>query len=228
MAQLIYPDGLAACLSTWSTDTFRVLLESTTSGYLPSIDHNFLDDFTTGGGVEISVASYSRQTIANAAKAYDNVKKQVEFDCDDIAFGTLETGESVRAAMVYRQIGGDDATPADDNLVLYDDGKVDIVCAADALLGAGQVFVQPLEANIPNGAAVDFGGGATALLTAAASRGDRSLTIDSLAAPATAGDVSAAVNSDSILPAVLQNGAFNIQINADGLFVLTQRGRFAV
>jgi hypothetical protein len=226
MSQLIYPRGWQAV--DWTTDVIRILLERSTSTYTPDIDHDFLDDFTTGGGVEISVATYARQTLASKAKAWDATKDQYEYDAADVAFGSLESGETVKAAIVYRQVGGDDTSPADDELILYDDGKIDIVAAADALSAATLVWVQPLEANIPSGTAVDFGGGATATLSSAASRGDRSIAVTAIAAAVTAGDTSSSVATDSILPAVLQNGPFNFQINADGLILSTQRGKFAV
>lgn len=223
---LIYPRGFDLINSVWTSGVIRVLLERSTSAYTPDIDHDFLDDFTGGGGVEISVASYARQTLASAAKAWDATKNQLEYDCADIAFGSLEAGQTVKAAIYYLQVGGDDSTPANDNLLLYDDGKIDVVAAADAASSATTVWVQPLEAAIASGTAVDFGGGASTTLTSAAARGDRSIAVSSLPAGVTAGDVSASVQTTSILPATLQNGPFSIAVNADGLIVLTQRGLF--
>lgn len=225
MARILYPEGFSNI--DWASDTIRMLLERDTSAYTPNIDHDFLDDFTTGGGVEITVATYARQSLAAKAKAYDSAKDQVEYDCNDVAFGNLEAGQTVKAFIVYRQVGGDDSTPANDDLILYDDGKIDVVLAADASGAATTIYVEPLEADVPTGTALDFGGGATCTFNGAASRGDRQLTVTALGAGATAGDVSTDVDTTSILPAVLQNGAFNVQINADGLIILTQRGKFA-
>lgn len=220
---LIYPRGWQAV--NWTSDVIRILLERSTSSYTPDIDHDFLDDFTGGGGVEISVASYSRKTLASMAKAWDATKDQYEYDCADVAFGSLESGQTVKAAIVYRQVGGDDTTPGNDELILYDDGKVDVVLAANASNGATTVYVQQIEAALANGTAIDFGGGATATLASAASRGARSLSISALGAAATAGAVSANVQSTSILPAVLQNGPFSVQIHADGLITLGMRNK---
>lgn len=212
----------------WTSDVLRVLLERSTSTYTPDPDHQDVADFTGGGGVEISVASYARQTLGGKAVAADDTKNQLEFDANDVAFGNLEAGQTVRGLLVYKQVGGDDTTPADDPLIFYDDGKVDIVLAADAAVSATQLWVQPLEATIPNGTAVDFGGGATGTLTAQANRGARSLAVTALGAGATAGDRSTNVATDSILPAALQNGPFTIQVHADGLLIATQRGEFVV
>lgn len=224
--RIIYPDAFRKI--AWASDTIRALLVRSTSTYVPNIDHDYLDDFTGGGGVEISVASYARQSLASKAIAYDATKNQVEYDAADIAFGNLEAGQTVKAFLVYRQVGGDDSTPANDDLILYDDGKIDVVLAANAANGATALWVQPLEANLPSGTAVNFGWGATGTLTAAASRGDRQLAVTALGAAANAGAVASDVATDSILPAVLQNGPFSVQIHADGLIVLTQRGLFAV
>lgn len=225
MSRLIYPNGWRNV--NFTSDTIRVLLERSTSTYVPNIDHDFLDDFTTGGGVEITVASYARQTLGTKTITYDTVKDQVEYDAADPAFGNLESGQTVDAFLVYRRVGVDDTTPADDDLILYDDGKIDVKLAADATLNATSIWVQSLEANLPNGTALNFGGGATATLTAAKVRGDRNLAITALAAAASAGATSSNVATDSILPATLQNGPFNIQLHADGLIILTQRGLFS-
>jgi hypothetical protein len=225
MSRLIYPEGFRKV--NFTSDTIRVLLERSTSTYTPNIDHDFLDDFTGGSGVEITVASYARQSLASKAIAYDSTKNQVEYDAADVAFGNLESGQTVKSIIVYRQIGGDDTTPANDDLLLYDDGKIDVVLAATVSGGATSVWVQPIEANIPSGTAIDFGGGATATLSSAASRGARTLAISAIAAGATAGATASNVATDSILPAVLQNGPFTIQLHADGLIILTQRGLFA-
>lgn len=225
MSRILYTNGLHGL--DWANDTIRVLLERSTSTYAPDRDHDFLDAFTGGNGVEISVASYARQSLAGKAKNVDDAKNQIEYDANDVAFGNLESGQTVKAILVYKQVGGDDTTPANDPLILYDDGKIDVVLAADASSSATALWVEPLEADLPNGAALDFGGGATCTLTSAASRGDRSLACTNLGGAATAGDVAANVATTSILPAALQNGPFNVQISTDGLIILTQRGLFA-
>lgn len=222
---LIYPRGWDVVQGVWTSGVIRVLLERSTSAYTPDIDHDYLDDFTGGGGVEISVASYARQTLGSAAKAWDGTKDQYEYDAADIAFGSLEAGQTVKAAIYYRQVGGDDSTPGNDELILYDDGKIDVVCAANFSSSATTVYVQQLEANLPSGTAVDFGGGASSTLTAPASRGARSIAVSSMPAGASAGAVASGVLTDSILPAVLQNGPFSIALHADGLITLGMRNK---
>lgn len=200
----------------WETDVFRCLLERDTSLYVPDQDHDHLDDFTGGGGVEISAASYGRQTLGTKIVTRDTTKDQIEYDCDNIAFGQLEVGQTVKGIIVYEQVGGDDLTPGDDLLVCYIDGKINVTLAADALLSATTLWVDKLVGNIPAGTALDFGGGATCTTTAAASIGDRSIPVTALAAAASAGADSESV-TDTYLPAPLGGGQFDIVIDVDGL-----------
>lgn len=222
MARIIYTRALNGL--NWTTDVLRLMLERSTSTYVPNRDHQDVADLS--GFVEISVASYARQTLGSKAVTVDDAKDQTEYDAGDVAFGNLEAGQTVRAVVLYKQVGGSDATPADDPLLLYDDGKISVVLAADAALSATTLWVEPLEDDVPNGTALDFGGGATCTTTGAASRGDRSLSVSALAAARTAGNTAEAATG-SILPAALQNGPFNYQVHADGLIIATQRGLFA-
>lgn len=219
MVRILYTRGIKEV--NFASDVIRVLLERSTSTYSPDRDHDYVSDLTNL--VEITVASYARQTIANGAINLDDAKDQVEYDGDDIAFGTLEAGQTVLAAIAYKQVGGSDASPADDVLLWRDDGKITVVLAADASISATSLWVEPLEDAIPSGTALDFGGGATCTTDAAAARGDRSLSVTALAAARTAGN-SAVGATGSILPAVLQNGPFNYQAHADGYYLAKQRG----
>lgn len=102
-----------------TSDTIRVLLERSTSTYVPNKDHNFLSDLS--GLVEVSVTSYSRKSLANKAVSKDDVNDRAEFDADDVSFGALETGQVVKAVIVYQQVGGDDTTPGNDPFLAYID-----------------------------------------------------------------------------------------------------------
>ena len=118
----------------WETSVIRVLLERDTSVYVPDKRHDYLDSFTGGGGSEISSASYARQTLANCAIILDDANDLVKLDCDNILFGNLETGQTVKALLVYLQVGGDDSTPANDVLIAYIDTVSGVLPAA---LGGG-------------------------------------------------------------------------------------------
>jgi heptaprenylglyceryl phosphate synthase len=109
----------------------RCLLVRDTSTYTPDKDHEFADDLTSL--VEISVASYARQTVAAKAANHDTANDRVELDFDDIAFGSLESGQTVEALIFYVQTGGNDSSPEDDPLIAY----IDTASGLPATLGGG-------------------------------------------------------------------------------------------
>lgn len=124
MANLVYNkfrELLSAGSINWTSDVFRVLAVRSTSTYVPAQTHDFVSDFTGNGGVECSVASYSRKTLASAAVSRDNATPRIELDCADIDFGALESGQTISALVIYKQTGGNDASPSDDPLVAWID-----------------------------------------------------------------------------------------------------------
>jgi len=124
MSNLLYTNGQYNVQKNdldWETAVICVLLERSTSTYAPNKDHDFLDAFTTGGGVEISVVSYARRTLTSSAINKNDALDQTELDCSNIAFGSLESGQTVKALILYVQISGDDSTPEDDILLAYID-----------------------------------------------------------------------------------------------------------
>jgi len=138
MANIIYTKALEQIQKTnldWETAVLCVLLERSTSAYTPDRDQDYLDSFTGGGGVEISVVSYARRTLTGANINLNDPLDQVEFQCDNVAFGSLESGQTVKALLVYLQVGGDDGTPEDDILIAYID--TDSLGALPVALGGG-------------------------------------------------------------------------------------------
>ena len=146
MSNILYTKGLELIQKNdcdWETDTFRMLLERDTSNYLHDKRHDYVSDFTGGSGVEITVASYARQTLANCNIILDDANDQVKLDCDNILFGNLESGQTVRALLVYMQMGGDDSTPSNDVLLAYIDTVSGVLPAG---LGGG-AFNITINAN---------------------------------------------------------------------------------
>lgn len=109
----------------------RCLLERSTSTYSPNKDHDFVGDLS--GLVEITVASYARQTVATKAVNIDDANDRVELDFDDVSFGALESGQTVLALIFYVQTGGDDSTPNNDSLIC----RIDTATGLPAALGGG-------------------------------------------------------------------------------------------
>ena len=104
-----------------SGETLKCGLLDTTAGYTfdPALDE-FVADLPTGA--EPSDSSYSRQTLANIAITQDDTDNEGVLDADDVTFPSLSTSNDIEAVFVYRQVGGDDTTPGDDELLaVYDD-----------------------------------------------------------------------------------------------------------
>ena len=132
MANIIYTNffgEIAKGLLDFTATDNRCLLERNTSSYTPNKDHDFLDSFSGGGGVEISVASYARQPLASEAVNIDDANDRVELDFDNLAFGNLETGQTVKALIFYIHTGVDSTS----RLIAY----VDTATGLPATLGGG-------------------------------------------------------------------------------------------
>lgn len=215
----IYTNGLARI--DWESAVLRLLLERSTSTYVFDPDHEALTAFTGGGGVEISVASYERKTLANALQTHDTANNRIIYTSDDVDFGDLESGQQVKGGLLYAQVGGNDATPATDIPIAYDNGFTRVVLAADASATDTLIWVDPLDSNLPVGAELNFGGGAEAEVATAAEIGDRSISVTALGDSASAGAVSANVRTTRLVEgfdviAILQNGNFTWKVSADG------------
>lgn len=140
MANVIYNKMLelvGGSTLDWASDVIRVALERDTSAYTADKDHDFYDDLGTNGFVEISVASYARQTLGTKTAAIDLTDDRYEWDAADIDFGALEAGQTVSGYVIYRQVGGDDTTPANDELLAY----VDTASGLPLILNGGNVSI---------------------------------------------------------------------------------------
>lgn len=138
MANLLFTrffERMATGNLNWASAVLRCLLERSTSTYSPNKDHDFVSDLS--GLVEVSVASYARQTLASAAVNIDDANDRVELDCNDLSFGALETGQTALALIFYVQTGGSDASPSDDPLI----ARIDTATGLPATLGGGTFAV---------------------------------------------------------------------------------------
>lgn len=107
----------------------KVLLLRDTSTYTFNPDHDTVNDIlVTNGGVEISVASYTRQTVSGKTVSVDDTNNRGIFDCNNVAFGTLESGQTVEAVVFYLEVNDDtDSIP-----LIYIDGKANVTASAPA------------------------------------------------------------------------------------------------
>lgn len=111
--------------------TIRVALLRENTEYSPdSSAHEFVNDVLDGGttGEEFSDTNYSRQTLSNVSVTENNSSSRAELDADDMTFSNLGSstgGQIVEAVLVYRQVGGGDGTPGDDDILfIYDDTDI--------------------------------------------------------------------------------------------------------
>lgn len=106
-----------------STDTIRVALYDDTTAFSFNPDtHAFVNDILDGGTTaqEMSGTGYSRQTVANQATTQDDTNDQASFDGDDVTWTGIDAG-TIQGIIIYRQVGGDDTTPGDDEVIIVHD-----------------------------------------------------------------------------------------------------------
>lgn len=153
MANILYTNALREALnrllvSATGSVIVRAMLERSTSGYTPDIDHDFLDAFTGGSGVELSVTGYSRQTLGSKSTANDDTADRAEFTHGVITFASLASGQTAKAMLLYLQVGGDDTTPEDDILLAYLDTMGGVLDFPIATNGGDFTFTVDLEGLI--------------------------------------------------------------------------------
>lgn len=214
----IYHKGLQALLGASDAEAvvLRIALIRSTHNYTEDPDHDFVDDVITEAADEISVASYTRKTLANVTVVRDTSGDVVGIDFDDPVWTTLESGQTIAGYLIYIQVGGDDTTPENDILICYYNGVMRLTCAMAADSSATTVRVDKLINAIPTGKSMTWSGGATCSTDGSASIGARTITCTALSA-GVAADEYADVSVDDVLPAATANGSFTIVIPANGM-----------
>ena len=110
MANIVYQAGLRELLiaaTDFATGDWEMLLESSTSTYAPNKDDDSLLD--KAGWDEIDVVltpSYVRQNLAGKVVSVVDGSDRVMIDCNNVAFGNLEAGATVKAVHIARNDGG--------------------------------------------------------------------------------------------------------------------------
>lgn len=101
-------------------DTLRVALISDDIAYTPDPDaQEFVADVLDGvDAVEFTGTGYSRQTVTTPTVGQDNVNDRAEFDGDDVVFTGID-GDTVQSALLYKEVGVDATTPADDPVIAH-------------------------------------------------------------------------------------------------------------
>lgn len=125
------------------TGVLRALLLRSTGTYVFNPDHDFVADLFSNGGVEITVASYARQTLAGKTLTLDDTNNRSVLDFDNIAYGNLEVGQTVAALVLYEFLTND----ADSPLIYHLDGKTKVVAAAPAVASTTGSITAATQAN---------------------------------------------------------------------------------
>lgn len=85
-----------------TTDVRMGLLTAISHASIP--DANFVSDLAGAGCTEVTtgaVASYARQALTGEAASEVDASDKALIDCDDVAFGALETGATVVGYFLY-------------------------------------------------------------------------------------------------------------------------------
>ena len=96
----------AAGTLVYASDTIKALL--LTSASSPNQDVNFIDELTAN---ESALGGYSRQTLTTKTVTEDDANNQVEFSSDNLAFGTLATGETLQYCAIFKDTGTPSTSP---------------------------------------------------------------------------------------------------------------------
>jgi len=66
---------------------------------------------------ESALASYTRKSLSNPTATQDDTNDWVKFDCDDVTWTTLETGETIGGMWIFADSGVDSTS----NLICFVD-----------------------------------------------------------------------------------------------------------
>ncbi|AFH21516.1 hypothetical protein OSG_eHP3_00015 [environmental Halophage eHP-3] len=117
-----------------ANDTFRVALISAGTSYTFDPDtHEFVSDILDNGttaeelsGTAGYTGSSDRKTLQNTTITQDNTDDEGVWNADNVKWSGVESTEDIQGWVVYRQVGGDDTTPGDDDVILVvDDSQSD-------------------------------------------------------------------------------------------------------
>lgn len=117
MASGWYSKGIELWTKTaahWETGTYRIMAMK--SAYTFDPDHDFVDDISAN-----EMTGAARKTLAGNSVTRSTANNNVVYDATDPStYAALNDG-TLSGFAIYRQVGGDDSTPADDELVFFVD-----------------------------------------------------------------------------------------------------------
>lgn len=134
----------------FSGETLRIALYDDTTAFTFDEDaHEFVADVLDGGttaqelqGSSGYTGSGDRQTLQNVTITEDNTDGEAELDADDVTWNSVSSTADIQGFIIYRQVGGDDTTPGDDEIVyVLDDDMPDAPASLPATTNGENVIV---------------------------------------------------------------------------------------
>ena len=191
--------------NTYALTTVKDGLNSTGNGAYSSggcaINLTTGDDWAdTDGAVQGTPVALTTKTVATGGI----------IDADDPTFAAW-TG-TAHAWMIYESGGKN---------LFFNDGKGQVVIAADAATSATTLWVEPLEVDIPTATAMVFSNGITATTNGAVTAGARSITVTAISGPIAAGHTADVAGTNSGLPVTASGNGLTIQFS-NGTFKIGQ------
>jgi hypothetical protein len=88
------------------SSTIKAMLLKDTASF--NRDHNFVSDVVAH---ELSVGGYARQAVANKTMTENDTLDAAYWDADNVAFGALAAGQTVKFVVFFRDTGADATSP---------------------------------------------------------------------------------------------------------------------
>jgi len=103
-----------------SGTTIRALLVDGSSTYTPNRSHTTVAQCVSNGLVEVSGSGYSRVTLSNKTVTINAAEHRVEYSCDQLQFGEIEAGITVKAVLLFIRVGASDNASVDIPIMYID------------------------------------------------------------------------------------------------------------
>jgi hypothetical protein len=203
--------------NTAANGTWQIANQATNTFELRTVKDNLAStgngSYTSGGvAVDLTLAD-NRDDVDAGVVGTDQTlgSKTVTngvIDAADVSYTAL-TGAQVLGVVFYKSTG----SAAADRLILWMDGKTQVVVAADAASSATTLWVEPLEGPIASGTAIIFSNGITATTTSSAAAGARSLAVSAISGAIAAGHTADVATTSAGFPFTPSGGDFTLQFD---------------
>jgi hypothetical protein len=130
--------------------------------------------------------------------------------------GVLDAADPTFSALTGDVHGWVIYEPTGKNL-FFNDGRTQVIMAADAASSATTLWVEPVEGDIPTATAMVFSNGITATTNGAVTAGARSITVTAISGAIAAGHTADVPTTNNGLPLTAAGNGVTIPFNAAGI-----------